>query len=139
MTKEYLLDTNVLIEFMNGNESVRRNILRVGMVHCHFSVVSLHELYFGAYNAPKQYMRQELLQTEAIRRGFDVVQLPEDGSCYGRIKASLRRSGRLVDEFDMLIGEQAIVNGMVVVTNNVRHFKDMPDIEIEDWTQGFDG
>lgn len=39
----------------------------------------------------------------------------------------------------MLIGEQAIVNGMVVVTNNVRHFKDMPDIEIEDWTQGFDG
>lgn len=128
-----MLDTNVLIEFANGNDTIRKRILQVGMEHCHVSVISLHELYYGAYNAPERYVEGELLQVEVLRAGFDVVPLPEDASSYGKIKAHLRRIGRPVDEFDMLIAEQAIVNGLVLVTHNVKHFKDMPGLEVEDW------
>ena len=40
--KQYLLDTNILIEFMDGNPSVVEHVLSTGIDHCCMSVVSLH-------------------------------------------------------------------------------------------------
>lgn len=34
----------------------------------------------------------------------------------------------------MLIGEQTLGEDMVLVTHNVKHFIDMPELDIDDWT-----
>lgn len=132
---EYLLDTNILIEFLRGNKNVINNILKAKFENCHISVVSLYELYYGAYNAGSQSdVQKEINRVNALREEFDILPLPEKADYYGKIKVYLRKIGRPVDEFDMIIGGHALTEGLTIVTDNVKHFKDMNGIKIVNWT-----
>jgi tRNA(fMet)-specific endonuclease VapC len=136
--KQYLLDTNILIEFMKGNSAVVEHILKAGTEHCCMSVVSLQELYFGAYKArekKQEYYEKELMRIGMLRERFTVLQLPEEADGYGQIKMALRKKGNLVDEFDMLIGGQSLTAGLTVVRDNVKHFTPMPGVKVENWME----
>ena len=52
---------------------------------------------------------------------------------YARQKVMLRRMGRPVDDFDLLIGATAIVHELTLVTRNTRHFADMNGIKLVNW------
>ncbi|WP_139279424.1 PIN domain-containing protein [Tangfeifania diversioriginum] len=54
---------------------------------------------------------------------------------YAKEKARLRKQGKPIDDFDLLIGVSAVVNNMVLVTNNESHFKRIQNIQIENWTK----
>ena len=43
-SKQYLLDTNILIDILNYNPKVMENLERVGIHRCCMSTISLHEL-----------------------------------------------------------------------------------------------
>jgi tRNA(fMet)-specific endonuclease VapC len=64
---------------------------------------------------------------------FMVIPLPESADGYGQIKMTLRTAGKLADEFDMIIGGQAVAAGLIVVTDNVKHFEPMPGVQVENW------
>ena len=132
--KQYLLDTNILIEFLDGNTSVIKHILQAGIDRCCMSVVSLHELYFGAYYK-EEYFEREIKRINKLLERFEVLPLPEKADGYGQIKMVLRKKGRIVDEFDMIIGGTALAAGLTIVTDNVKHFELMPDIKIENWVE----
>ena len=137
--KQYLLDTNILIEFVHGNRSVIERIMQAGFDHCCMSVVSLQELYFGAYKArlkKEAYFEQEMVRISMLRRRFTVLPLPEEADGYGQIKVALQKSGSLIDEFDMLIGGHALDLGLTVVTDNVKHFERINGLKIENWRGG---
>ena len=136
--KRYLLDTNILIEFMNGNPFVVDHILNAGIDHCCISVVSLHELYFGAYFAKtkkEEYFEKEMKRVNKLLERFTVLPLPERADGYGQIKMELRLAGKLADEFDMIIGGQALTTGLTVVTDNVKHFEPMSGVKVENWME----
>lgn len=70
-SRRYLLDTNVLIELIHGNRDVINHIVAVGSDSCAVSVISVHELYFGAYNAPSEkYFKQEMDKIRIIVSDF---------------------------------------------------------------------
>jgi tRNA(fMet)-specific endonuclease VapC len=52
---------------------------------------------------------------------------------YAEEKARLRKQGRLIDDFDLLIGCSAIKNGLILVTNNESHFERIRNIKMENW------
>lgn len=136
--KQYILDTNILIEFMKGNSTVVKHILEVGTECCCMSVVSLQELYFGAYKArakKEEYYEKELKRIDMLRKRFAVLPLPEEADGYGQIKMTLWAKGNLVDEFDMLIDGQALMAELIVVTDNVKHFERIPKLRIENWME----
>lgn len=135
-SKQYLLDTNILIEFMNGNPFVVEHVLGAGIDNCCMSVVSLHELYFGAYYAKtkkEEYFDREMKRINKLLDRFVVLPLPEKADGYGKLKMTLRSLGKLADEFDMIIGGQALTAGLTVVTDNVKHFEPMPEVQVENW------
>ena len=53
---------------------------------------------------------------------------------YAKQKSELRRQGSLIDDFDLLIGCTAIVNDLILVTDNVKHFNRLP-VEIQNWVE----
>lgn len=137
-TKQYLLDTNILVEFVHGNVQIIDRIKRVGFKRCCISPISLHELYYGAYNAlekKKEYFSQEMERIARIRERFDLLPLQEEADDYAKIKVRLRNTGKIVDEFDMVIAGQAVDAGLTVVTDNVKHFENMPGAKIENWRE----
>ena len=48
-------------------------------------------------------------------------------------KAALRRSGRPIDDFDILIGSTAAAYGLTLVTRNTRHFAYLTNLSLENW------
>ena len=131
---QYMLDTNILIEFIHKNITVTNHIRKVGTENCVISVVSLEELYFGAYNAPLRYREQELEHIMALRKRFKVLALPEDADDFGRIKADLVKRGLIIDDFDISIAATALDKGLTVVTDNIKHFSRIEGLKVENWT-----
>ncbi|WP_235324535.1 PIN domain-containing protein [Pedobacter lusitanus] len=51
-------------------------------------------------------------------------------------KVRLRKMGKPInDEFDLLIGVTSVENNLVLVTDNVKDFERLEDIQIENWYQ----
>jgi tRNA(fMet)-specific endonuclease VapC len=57
----------------------------------------------------------------------------EDALAYGRLRAALERKGQMPGELDCLIAAQAVARGLVLVTGNVREFKRVPGLAVENW------
>ena len=136
--KQYLLDTNTLIEIGAGTPSVIAHLLAIGAESCCMSVISLYELYYGAHYAKrikKEYYEREMKMINKLREQFRVLNLPENGGEYAELKNLLRETGTLIDEFDMLIAGQALTEGMTVVTDNIKHFNRIPGLAIENWME----
>ena len=49
------------------------------------------------------------------------------------VYADLRRRGELIGDADILIAATALVEGLVVVTNNERHFRRVARLQVENW------
>jgi len=52
---------------------------------------------------------------------------------FGRIRATLETAGTPIGPYDLQIAEIALVNGLIVITHNVREFGRVPGLRIEDW------
>ncbi|MBR1521330.1 MAG: PIN domain-containing protein [Bacteroidaceae bacterium] len=129
---QYLLDTNIVIEYLRHNTVVADKIKSVGVDNCAISVITVHKLYWGVYEAPEKYFISELSKVEIIKKYFDIIPLPENDS-YAKTKSSLKKKGEMVDDFDILIAATAMQNNMVVVTDNLCHFERINGISIENW------
>jgi len=53
---------------------------------------------------------------------------------YARVRAALERIGRPIGNMDLMIAAHAVSEGATVVTNNVRHFVDVPGLKVQEWT-----
>lgn len=55
-------------------------------------------------------------------------------SFFAKEKANLRKQGKPIDDFELLIGATAVTHNCKLVTNNIKHFQRIPELDIEDWT-----
>lgn len=132
-TKSYLLDTNICISMLKNKYGIREAILRVKAENCYVSEITLGELYFGASFSNNK--EERLKDVAFIVNHFKIIPVSETLPLYGDVKADLKREGNLIDDFDILIGCTAILNGLIMVTDNLKHLKRLPGIKIENWTK----
>ena len=64
----------------------------------------------------------------------DVIPIFSALDIYAKEKARLKIKGKILDDFDLLIGSTAIFNNLILVTKNVSDFERIEGISIEDWT-----
>ena len=136
--KQYLLDTNILIDILNGNPEVMEKLAHVGTQKCCMSTISLHELYYGAQLArekKEEYFIKEMNKISRLLEDIDVHPLAADGKDYAEIKHLLKEQGNMIDDFDIVIAGQAISEGLTVVTDNFKHFNRIPGLKIVNWLE----
>jgi tRNA(fMet)-specific endonuclease VapC len=122
---KYLLDSNIIIAAIAASSAA----LRERLAMCDeddvvTSAIVYAEVAHGSRNnkPPSLDLLDEFLQ--------DVPVLPFDevaGSAYAALPF-LRAS------YDRLIAAHALSRGLTVVTQNVRHFADVPGLKVENWT-----
>jgi tRNA(fMet)-specific endonuclease VapC len=60
--------------------------------------------------------------------------LPEEaGRVYGLFRAIFEGQGSIMSNNDLWIAAHARVAGLILVTNNIREFRRLPSITLEDW------
>ena len=130
-----LLDTNICIyAIKNKPPNVLRRIKEHWDMGIAVSSLTVAELEFGVWNsAAPERNRIALLEFLSI---FDTLPFSDlDASAYGPIRANLKKVGKIIGPIDMLLAAQAVANGLVLVTNNIKEFNRVPNLLIEDWTK----
>ena len=128
----YLLDTCVCIALIKKMPGVVERVRQIGVNECKISVVTLAELYFGAFKSGKQ---KHFDDVEAIKSLFEQYDISDCLNEYGSIRWQLEESGKRIDHFDMLIGATALHEDLIVVTGNTNHFERIHGLKIENWME----
>lgn len=132
-----MLDTNALSELIrNPHGTLARGLEGIGPDAVCTSIVAACELRFGAQRKGSPALS---LRVEQLLQVLDVLPLdaPSDRH-YADIRATLERSGTLIGSHDLFIAAHARSRGMTLVTRNVREFRRVPGLAVEDWAADTD-
>ena len=130
MKLSYLVDTDWTIHYLNGQERIRKRLEEYREVGLAFSVISLAEVYEGIYYSTDPNGNEEGLNE--FLEGITLIGIDEE-TCqlFGKERGRLRSVGRMISDFDLLIGITALQNDLTLLTNNRRHFEHIDGLRIE--------
>lgn len=128
----FLLDTSICIFFLRGKIQLDKIIKEVGLENCYISEITVAELRFGAENSDNPTKSHKAV--DSFLQGLTIIPIFGSIRKYAEEKVRLRKIGKPHhDEFDLLIGVTAIVNGLTLVTDNIKDFERLNGIKIENW------
>ena len=133
--KASLLDTDILSEFLRGNERVIKkvdeHVVKFGSIN--FSIITYYEILNGLLykDAKKQLSKFESLAklSKVLPLTIRTIRISAN------LQADLRRKGSEIGHADTLIAGTAIANKLQLVTNNTGHFKRIKGLEITNWSR----
>ena len=131
--KGYILDTDTWIEYFHRHSGVEKHIAETPVSQIYASEVSIAELIYGAFHS--KAVEKHLQEPKEIEETFTVLPLGDWMRDYAEIRHALTRKGIVVGDFDILIGVTARQFGLTVVTRNIKHFSQMPEVECVDWVE----
>ena len=126
-----LLDTDVCIELLRGNEKViqkRENeIESIGV-----SFLTVGELFYGAYKSAKvdhnlTLIDRFLLTIQIIQSDYDIMKR------FGEIKSKLVKKNIQLPDADLIIAATSLSKCNKIITGNIDHFKRIEELKIENW------
>jgi len=128
----YLLDSNILIATSKAHPAVRRRLEQHADHDILLSSVVLAEIEYGiAKSAKREYNRQVF---EEISKTFKTIPFsPQAARHYGTLRTELERRGTPIGSNDTLIAAEALAQGAILVTDNVREFSRVPGLVVENW------
>ena len=98
---KYLLDTDMCIYLLNGDERVKGKIAQIGIETIAVSILTVGELYFGAYNSERLETNLERISEFLSSPGPAVLLFDDSAAKYfGKFKAVLRRDGKPIGDID---------------------------------------
>ncbi|MBI5552658.1 MAG: type II toxin-antitoxin system VapC family toxin [Desulfobacterales bacterium] len=120
-----LVDTDVLIWYMKGNEKAYSVIER--SKHFFISVVTYMELVQGMRN------KRELSDLRKALQAWDskIIYISEEISVKAMFFVEQHFLSHSMLLADALIGATAIVHGLPILTGNEKHYKILKEIEIK--------
>lgn len=133
----YLLDTNTCIFILNKKPpSVLKKLEQMITQHhkIYLSSISVAELQYGVYNS--QSIERNKIALLEFLAPFDILDFNDmDAEVFGKIRSDLKKQGKIIGPYDMLIAAQALSRKLILVTNNIDEFKRIQWLKIEDWTE----
>ena len=128
-----LLDTNICIYIIKQRPaSVLKKFASYPVGDIGISVITLAELEYGASKSGQPAKNRKAL--DLFVSPLEVAAFDRRATAaYGRIRALLEKKGRPIGSLDLLIAAHALSLDVRLVTNNVREFKRVPSLRVENW------
>lgn len=134
--KKYLLDTNICVHFKHWKYNLLDRIREVGLENCCISEITYAELLCGEKLALVHKQNYKPQPLETFLANIDILPISDVIELFADEKVRLRLAGMPIgDDFDLLIGCTAVYYDMTLVSENIKHFKNIEDIKIENWVK----
>ena len=132
---DYLLDANALSELLREPfgrvATIYRRKANDADTRVLTSIIAACELRF---RAEKKGSPRLTARVDRLLASFEVAPLARDvDTDYAMLRADLERKGQLIGPNDMLIAAHALALDAILVTDNVREFKRVKGLKIENW------
>lgn len=128
-----LIDTDILSELFKKHPKVEVKAQEYLQKHTRFTIshIQKYEILKGlkAKKADKQIgiFKRFCAKNDIVSITDDVIVKAAD------IYVLLREKGNLISDADILVAAIAIVNNLVLVTNNTNHFSRIPGLRLDNW------
>ncbi len=135
MTLRYMLDTNVVSYIVKGRPpEYRRRWDGAPVDQLCVSAITRAELVYGLTALPDHSPTRR--STELLLGTIAVLDWPASAADqFARIKRSLSETGTLIDDMDLMIAAHALDAGLILVTDNVRHFGRVSGLVVVNWRE----
>jgi len=133
MMKPSMLDTDILSEFLRGNQkvisSVSNYLKEYGYIN--LSVITYYEIVNGLLYKDA---RNQLDKFESFILLNKVIPLTlKSANAAATIQSDMRKKGTEIGHTDTLIAGIAMVGEFRLITNNTDHFKRIKGLDVANW------
>ena len=128
----YMLDTDICIYVINARPpAVLEKFLAHESDGLGVSAITAAELWFGVR---KSGSRRNLIVLDKFLAPLEVADFGADAArTYGEVRVALEQKGTPIGPLDTQIAAHALALGVTLVSNNVREFKRVPKLRVENW------
>ncbi len=130
---KYLLDTNICIYIIKRKPpKIFKKFESLRISDVAISSISLAELEYGVYKSTQPEKNSialiKFLAPISILPFVDTA-----AKAFGIIRTNLELKGQPIGPYDLLIAAHAHSLGLTLVTNNIKEFKRIKDLKLENW------
>ncbi len=131
----YLFDTDTITNIVKPHPSpiLLQRLEKTTKNQQYISTITISAIVYGAEKSNRPDFHLNNLETVLLPAvniiGFD----SKAAYVCGRIRAELEKRSTPLDLADLEIASIAIANNLILVTNNLRHFKRVPLLQYENW------
>ncbi len=126
---KYLVDSDYVADYLGAQPhaiTLLSSLVEEGLA---ISLITFGEIYEGIYYG------RDAKKTEAVFRLFlrsaPLLPLkPPIMRQFARIRGELRRTGKIIGDFDILIAATALHHRLTLVTRNLRDYTRIPNLDI---------
>jgi len=131
----YMLDTDICIYIIKKRSALVLNKLELLLPEqILISSVTIGELIYGVEKSEQREKNHSALKN--FMQPFTISSFDADAALeLGKIRAHLEKKGQIIGIFDLMIAAQARALDVILVTNNEREFRRVPELRVENWTK----
>ena len=130
---KYTLDTNIITYYLKGNEKIMDQVDKEAkndnIIIPPFAYFEVKKWLLAVNSKNKLLAFEKLFEKYGIdtidKRTLDIA-LP--------IYIKLRKNGITVDDGDLIIAAYCIQNNYTLVSNNLKHYERIDDLQVVNWT-----
>ncbi|MGP1457727.1 MAG: type II toxin-antitoxin system VapC family toxin [Treponema sp.] len=128
----YLIDTDIIIFALRGDKTVLMKFEENKNIPISISMITYAELVFGAKRSGNE--QKNMIKVNRIREIYPIEELNIGVmELFADIKAKMYATAIRIEDMDLFIAATAIYNDLTLVTNNTKHFKNIPLLKLENW------
>lgn len=126
-----MLDTDTVSFALRGEGGVGARLAELTPSTVCMSAVTLAELTFGASKRKSKKLHAWI---DAFTTGVQVVPFDANAArTFGSLGAALDDAGTRIGQLDTMIAAHALALGVILVSNNTKHFGFVPGLSLENW------
>lgn len=127
---KYLIDTDISSYYLRGKYNLLNIFIQKGILDIRLSVISVAELEVLSHKNPASKINFSSIAVLSQKLGILNVD-NKTWKLFSRLKADTLKAGTQRGDFDLLIASIALQHSLILVTNNVSHYKDL--VAVENW------
>ncbi|MHA1673999.1 MAG: type II toxin-antitoxin system VapC family toxin [Promethearchaeota archaeon] len=129
-----IFDSDILIGFIRGEKAAKKKFdtMRNQGKKFQITVITACELWQGVFVSKNPSKNAMILQD--LLEHFVILEFTSDDAIqYGQIYGILKKKGKMIGLYDIMIAATALRLKERLVTHNIQHFSQIPLLKIEDW------
>lgn len=131
----YLFDTDTITNIFKKKPSAKllRKLQAVDPADQYISTITISEIVYGAYKSHRPDYHMDNLQ-KVLLPAVNIVGFDSRAAYIcGRLRAQLEQKGKPISFADLQISAIAMANELTFISGNIKHFKRIPGLSVENW------
>jgi tRNA(fMet)-specific endonuclease VapC len=129
----YLLNTCIVSAFFRKSASLIEKLEKLTPDDIKISTITLMEIEYGLQlNPPLRSKIQPIWHS--LKSQVEIIPFSQDDAIHAaHIRSVLKKEGRLIGPYDILLAGTSKNHKLIFVTDNVAEFKRIEDLRVENW------